>query len=158
MYNNLTEIMNIKDDTERKFHLRRYNVQSRAAQIANKRFIENVKYIYSNCTPSSLDNGDFDRLCETLGFGDNNAINRDINSATLSELIKHKNALGSVIYDIIDCIRELSEKNENLDYNILLIRMFCIVGTKQDILNLYGCMLSRLKLELIKAIQNQLNQ
>lgn len=158
MYDTLTEIMNIKDDDERKFHLKRYEIQSKAKIIAESRFIHDVKYIYTNCNPSSLDNGDFDRLCETLGFSENNTINRDIKSVALSELIQHKNDLSSVIYDIIDRIRELSERNENLDYNILLIRMFIIVGTKRDILNLYTCMTSRLKIDLIKDIQNQINR
>ena len=158
MYDTLTEIMNIKDDDERKFHLKRYEIHAKAKEISNSRFIHDVKYIYTNCNPSSLDNGDFDRLCETLGFSDKNTINRDINGAALSELIQHKNNLGGIIYDIIDRIRELSEQNKNLDYNILLIRMFIIVGTKQDILNLYTCMIARLKIDLIKDIQNQINR
>lgn len=157
MYDTINEIMNIKDDTERKFHLKRYEIQAKAKEISKSRFIHDVKYIYNNCNPSSLDNGDFDRLCETLGFSEKNTINRDIKSVALSVLIQHKNNLGAIIYDMIDDIRELSERNENIDYNILCIRMFFIVGTKHDILNLYTCMLAKLKLDQIKAIQSQIN-
>lgn len=158
MYDNLTEIMNIKDEKERKARLKRYEVYAKAKDISKSRFIHDVKYIYNNCEQSSVNNGDFDKLCETLGFSEHDTINRDIKSVVLSEIIQHKNNLGGIIYDTIDHIRELMEQNENIDYGILLIRMFLIVGTKQDILNLYTCMIARLKLDQIKAIQNQINQ
>lgn len=158
MYNNLTEIMNIKDEKERKLHLKRYTIYAKAKEISKSRFIHDVKYIYTSCTPQNINDGYFDALCETLGFCEKDTINRDIDSAALSEIIQHKNNLGGIIYDTIDRIRELTERNENIDSVILLIRMFLIVGTKQDILNLYTCMIARLKLDQIKAIQAQINQ
>lgn len=154
----LTEIANIKDNTERKSRLKFYNIRLKAEFIANSRFIQDVKYIYNNCTPESLDNGDFDKLCEILGFDDKNTIDRNINSVALSEIVKNKGNLTGVICDIVERIRELNEQNETFTYNILCIKILSIIGTKQDILNLYSCMLSKLELGQLKAIQNQLNR
>lgn len=154
----LTEIANIKDNTERKSRLKFYNIRLKAEFIANSRFIQDVKYIYNNCTPESLDNGDFDKLCEILGFDDKNTIDRNINSVALSEIVKNKGNLTGVICDIVERIRELNEQNETFNYNILCIKILSIIGTKQDILNLYSCMLSKLELGQLKAIQNQLNR
>lgn len=158
MEKELTEIVNIKDNTERKDRLKFYNIRRNAECIANNRFIQDVKYIYTNCTPKSLNNGDFDKLCEILGFDDKNTIDRNINSIALSEIVKNKENLTAVICDIVERIRELNEQNETFNYNVLCIKILSIIGTKQDILNLYSCMLSKLELGQIKAIQNQLNR
>ena len=153
----LTEIMNIKDNTNRKDRLKFYNIQLKAECMAKNRFKTDVKFIYDNCTPKSLDNGDFDKLCETLGFDDKSTIDRNIKSVALSELVKKKDNLTGIIYDIVERIRELHDINDQFNYNILCLKMLSIVCTKQDILNLYSCMLSKLDFDQIKAIQNQLN-
>ena len=153
----LNEITKIQDTTERKDRLNFYKIRLKAENIANNRFIEDVKYIYTNCTPKSLDNGDFDKLCETLGFDEKSTIDRNINSVALSELVRNKGDSTGVICDIVERIRELNEQNETFNYNVLCLKMLSIVCTKQDILNLYSCMLSKLDFGQIKAIQNQLN-
>lgn len=153
----LDEILNIKDNSDRKDRLNFYNIRLKAECMAKNRFRTDVKFIYDNCTPKSLDNGDFNKLCETLGFDEKSTIDRNIKSVALSELVKNKDNLTGVICDIVERIRELNEINDQFKYNILCLKMLSIVCTKQEILNLYSCMLSKLDFGQIKAIQNQLN-
>lgn len=144
----LTEIANIKDNTDRKDRLNFYNIRLKAECMAKNRFRADVKFIYDNCTPKSLDNGDFDKLCEILGFNE---------KSTISEIVKNKDNLTGVICDIVERIRDLNEINVQFNYNVLCLKMLSIVCTKQDILNLYACMLAKLDFGQIKAIQTQLN-
>lgn len=153
----LDEILNIKDNTDRKDRLKFYNIRLKAGCIANNRFRTDVKFIYDNCTPKSLDNGDFDKLCEILGFDIENTIDRNIKSVALSEIVKNKDNLTGAICDIVERIRDLNEINDQFNYNVLCLKILSIVCTKQDILNLYSCMLSKLDFGQIKAIQTQLN-
>lgn len=133
-------------------------VMRKAESMTKTRFIEDVKFIYTNCDKESLDNGDFDRLCETLGFDEENATNRSINSLVLSELVKYKDNLQWAICDIVDRIIDSNETIDQHDYNMLCLKMLSIVATKRDIINLYSHIISKLNFDQIKAIQDQLNR